>query len=432
MLSYSLVCYDNLIDIVKSEPNRKDKEMNILFLCGHYAFPTAANSICVQNMAEEFQRKGHKVFVLAKGCEYSGEKEVINGVTVWKHYGDAYGKVVVFFNEHRNWFCTVLFAIIQLFRYLYVVWFYPVTSPKDTWRLYQRAQEIIDKEGIDIVVATFMPYEAIKAALNLKERYGNSLKVVTYHLDLLTNPNNKSSLISSVKKRQAEKAIKKEFLIVDRVLLPNTAPKIDNAKIEYVDFPLYIPEASDKGTDSYTFDQQDINIAIAGSLDNSNRNPLYFCKLIGMLPKIHGKTVKLHVWGRLSGVELQGLRNVEHHGMADVAEVPSILRGADFLLNVGNAITYKMIPSKIFQMFAAKKNILFCVRSDKDKSRPYFERYGYVSFIEEYVGNLEGDLKKITAFIDSHYQKTVEVDDSLFISSTPAYICDRIIEKCEK
>lgn len=407
---------------------KKNVEMNILFLCGHYAFPTAANSICVQNMAEEFQRKGHKVFVLAKGCEYSGEKEVINGVTVWKHYGDAFGRVVTFYNKHRNWFWEVLFAIIQLFRYLFIVWFYPVTSPKDTPRIYRRAQEIIDKEGIDIVVATFMPYEAIKATLQLKERYGSSLKVVTYHLDLLTNPNNKSSLVAGVKKRQAEKAIKKEFSIVDRVLLPNTAPKIDNTKIKYVDFPLYIPETDESSADTYSFNQQVINIAIAGSLDSSNRNPLYFCKLIGMLPKIQDKTVKLHVWGRLAGVDLQGLKNVEYHGMAKVTDVPSILRGADFLLNVGNAITYNMIPSKIFQIFAAKKSILFCVRSDKDKSRPYFEKYGYVSFIEEYQGKREMDLNKVTGFINENYKKPIEVDDSLFISSTPAYICERIIE----
>lgn len=402
--------------------------MNILFLCGHYAFPTAANSICVQNMAEEFQRKGHRVFVLAKGCEYSGEREVINGVTVWKHYGDAFGRVVTFYNKHRNWFWKVLFATIQLFRYLFIVWFYPVTSPKDTPRIYRRAQEIIDKEGIDVVVATFMPYEAIKAALQLKERYGSSLKVVTYHLDLLTNPNNKSSLVAGVKKRQAEKAIKKEFSIVDRVLLPNTAPKIDNAKIKYVDFPLYIPDAKEDRIEAYSFDQQDINIAIAGSLDGSNRNPLYFCGLLGKLPKIHGKTVKLHVWGRLSGVALHDLKNIEYHGMAKVTDVPSILRGTDFLLNVGNAITYKMIPSKIFQMFAAKKNILFCVRSDKDKSRPYFEKYGHVSFIEEYQGKLELDLNKVTGFINENYKKPIEVDDSLFICSTPAYICEKIIE----
>lgn len=112
------------------------------------------------------------------------------------------------------------------------------------------------------------------------------------------------------------------------------------------------------------------------------------------MPKIHDKTVKLHVWGKLSGVDFSGLNNVEHHGMANVNEVPSILRNADFLLNVGNGITYKMIPSKIFQMFAAKKNILFCVRSDKDTSLPYFEKYGHVVIIKEYENKIEEDRKK--------------------------------------
>lgn len=95
----------------------------ILFLCGHYAFPTAANSICVQNLAEEFQRDGHQVFVLAKGCEYSGEKEDINGVTVWKYFGDSYSKVVAFFYQRKNLFWKTLFSVIQIIRYLFVVFF---------------------------------------------------------------------------------------------------------------------------------------------------------------------------------------------------------------------------------------------------------------------------------------------------------------------
>ena len=400
----------------------------ILFLCGHYAFPTAANSICVQNLAEEFQRGGHQVFVLAKGCEYCGEKEDINGVTVWKYYGDSYSKVVAFFNQRKNLFWKTLFSLIQIIRYLFVVFFYPVTSPKDTPRIYRRAKELIDKEGIDVVVATFMPYEAIKAVLQLKERYGNKLKVVTYHLDLLTNPNNESSFVAGIKKRQAERAIKKEFSIIDRVLLPYTAPIIESDKIVYVDFPLYIPDAEEKRVSVYRFDSHYINIAIAGSLDSSNRNPMYFCELIERLPKIHDKIVKLHVWGRLSNVDFKGLNNVEHHGMANVNEVPSILRGADFLLNVGNGITYRMIPSKIFQMFAAKRNIIFCVRSDKDKSIPYFEKYGHVVILKEYERKMEEDIKKIIDFIEVNYKKTIIVDDTLFTTSKPEYICEKIIK----
>lgn len=154
--------------------------------------------------------------------------------------------------------------------------FYPVTSPKDTPRIYRRAKKLIDEEGADTVVATFMPYEAIKVALQLKEKYENKLNVVTYHLDLLTNPNNESSFVAGVKKRQAERAIKREFSIVDRVLLPNTAPHDDNSKLVYVDFPLYIPDSEKEIVGTNKFDPNYINIAIAGSLDSSNRNPMYF------------------------------------------------------------------------------------------------------------------------------------------------------------
>lgn len=402
---------------------------NILFICGHYAFPSAANSICVQNLAEEFVNQGHNVYVLAKGCEYFGQEEIINGVTVWKQKGNNYQVLFNYLKRRKGLFWRLLLKVLQLIRYSIIIWFYPVISPMDVPKIHKKARTIVNRFNINTIIATYMSYDNIKVAMKLKGDYGNRIQVVSYHLDLLTNPHNVSKSIHNIKLRIAHKVIEKEFSIVDRILLPNTAPLLNNEKIRYVDFPLYVPDKASYNLNAIdVFDDNYINIAIAGTLDSINRNPLYFCELISSLPIIHGKRVLLHIWGAIKDVKLEGYQNVIHHGMAKVEEVSSILKGCDFLLNIGNRITYDMIPSKIFQMFAAKKPIIFCVGSKNDKSLPYFQKYKYVCMVEEYMNDAVSDRIKIQTFIDTYLNTTIFFEDNLYESSTPIYICNKILE----
>ena len=402
---------------------------NILFICGHYAFPSAANSICVQNLAEEFVRQGHNVFVLARGCEYTGQQETINGVTVWKQSGNNYQNVFSYLKRRKGLLWQLLLKVVQFARYSIVLWYYPVIYPRDIPKVHKKARNIIDNYSINTIVATYMSYDNIKVAMKLKDDYGDRIQVVSYHLDLLTNPHNESKSIHGIKLHLAHKVLNKEFATVDRILLPNSAPLLDHEKIRYVDFPLYVPNnASDNINAIDVFDDNCINIAIAGTLDSINRNPSYFCKLISSLSTIQGKRIILHIWGAIKDVNLGGYQNVIHHGMAKVEEVPAILNGCDFLLNIGNRITYDMVPSKIFQMFAAKKPIIFCIASKNDKSLPYFQKYKYVCMVDEYMNDSETDILKIQTFINTYLNTTIFVEDNLYESSTPIYICKKIIE----
>ena len=87
-----------------------------------------------------------------------------------------------------------------------------------------------------------------------------------------------------------------------------------------------------------------------------------------------------------------------------------------------------MIPSKIFQIFAANKPIIFCISSKKDKSIPYFDLYGHTCFVKEYECNEEADLKLVLSFIKDNYLKHLIIDDQLFEKSTPQYICNEILK----
>ena len=399
----------------------------ILFLCGQYASPSAANSICVKNLAEEVIKLGYEPFVLARGADYKGIYEEINGVKVWKIKGDTFGRVVSYFEQKKSFLLRLLFSILQFIRYSYVLWIYPITSKRDLARMKKWSKRIIEENKINIVTATYGPYETIQAAVYLKKKYKSDLKVVTYHLDLLTNPSNESSIISQFKKHGASRAMREEFAIVDRVLLPMTAPVMNDPKFQYVDFPLYIPSQTDTYSSRNFYPSDCINVAIAGSLDKYNRNPLLFCRIIDKMPEICGKRVVLHIWGNTVGIDFSGYKNVEYHGMASIEEVPILLRQSDFLFNVGNKTSYRMLPSKIFQMFAAKKPVIFLYSSPFDNSIPYFKKYGYTLFIPEFDGDFIENVEKVSSFIKHYYSKSLNISDTLFETSTPSYIARKII-----
>lgn len=404
--------------------------MNILILGGRYANPKYANSICRQNLAEYMAKEGHNVYILANGYEYHGEEEVVNGVWVRRIYGDHFGDLLSKHDQDKGRLSNLKFHIKQIWHYIAALYLYPSASKKDYKQIFINSKEIIERYNIDTLVAMYRPFDCIKAALRLKKKYGNRLKVVTYHLDLMSEHANTISAVVKYKRVRIMKVFYQELETVDKLLLPGSASYIDNEKIEYVDFPLYVTEKYENDSDDNRkfFGDKTINIAIVGSLDSQNRNPKYICDLVEQLSPFDSKEVHLHIWGTVRDFDFSCYQYTTYHGMADVKDVPRILGQSDFLLNVGNKLTATMIPSKIFQMFAAKRPIIFCVSSPQDKSLPYFERYGYTCFVEEYNNQVDKDLDKLSEFIKENYQKVVDVEDSLFEKSTPRYICAKILD----
>ena len=402
----------------------------ILILGGRYANPRYANSICRQNLAECLVKEGHDVYILASGYEYHGEEDELNGVWVRKIYGDHFGEILINHGKEEGLVAKMTFRLKQIWHYIGALYLYPSASNRDYKQIYNNAKDIIDKYNIDTLVAMYRPFDCIKTALKLKRKYRDRLRVVTYHLDLMSEHANTVSLVVKYKRNRIMKVFDDELRTVDKVLLPGSASFIDNEKVEYVDFPLYVTNNAEGDDDNlkHFFSGETINIAIVGSLDSQNRNPKYICDLIEKLAGIEQKQICLHIWGIVRDFDFSPYLHTIYHGMADVKDVPMILRQSDFLLNIGNKLTATMIPSKIFQMFAAKRPVIFCETSPQDKSVPYFKRYGYTCFIQEYENRLDDDLGQLRVFIKEYYQQKVEVDDKIFEKSTPKYICNKILE----
>lgn len=400
----------------------------ILLTCSYFASCHDANGLCSMNLAEEFVKRGDKVFVISLEDITDPIPQNINNVTIYRIKGHRYVRLVNRINKSNNAFLKCFLLLISCIRSLFVFAFYPNVSPWSSYRILKKMIEIDKYNSVDTIVATYKPYSTIWAALFFKKRSESKTKLVTFHFDLMT-VNFKGDIIGFVKTKLCKRALRKELSKVDMILVPESAPKIINAKINYVDFPLYVKDVS-RSQSSFEFSDKFINIAYVGSLSTYNRSPYNAIKTLEKAPKVFGKSIRLHIWGIQEDGKCIDVVNQSHivinHGVVDNNEVASILSKSDFLLNISNDITFQMIPSKIFQYFSIGKPIINFVKSPNDASLPYFIKYGHVLNIEEYNKENNETSGHLKHFIEENLGKKIVVDDSLFIKSTPDYICNLI------
>lgn len=401
--------------------------MKILILCGHYADGRYSNSICVKNLAECFARQGHNVHIIAWGEKDEPLVEV-NGVMVSYVKEPQYPLYVDYYLK-KGGVIGHLYTIYHLVHSLLILPLYPNVSSFTARRVYKQAVNIIENNGIDVVLATYTPYDGIWAGLKLKKKYGNFIKFVSYHLDLMSSPDNEG-VVKRIKIKKGKKAFEKELLFADKIMIPEGSEIAINSKIKEVGFPLFIKETPTAST-NFEYPLDTINLTYIGSLSSSNRNPSLAIRAFELLAKETGKKVTFHIWGVLGDMDCQGIVDksscVEYHGIADNNEVALLLAKSDVLINISNSTTYKMIPSKIFQYFAIGKPIIDFVKKEGDVSVPFFEKYPKALLIREYNQEMNEIVAALKMFIDNLERGVIVSADTLFDNYKPKTICKEIL-----
>lgn len=408
--------------------------MKILIICGLYGRST--NGMLEETFSRELKKHNHDVYVVGMTEVDQFHDVNIDGVHTfgvkvpWFHnFNEKYG-------GKRNTINRFFFQTIRVLRNLLIAPLFPNVNPWRSRKVWNFSKEIIEKEKIDVVIGTFQPYEAIYSAIKLKQHYKEKIKVVSYHLDLLMNPDNNEKSIVAWKKWFAHRAVRRELKYVDGMMLPESAKvlNIQSNKIEYVGFPVYIVEHPVIKTPD-VFMKDNINIVYCGSLNVLNRNPLNALRILNEIGSVKGRKIAIHIWGSISDEELkreiQSIACVKYYGSIGSIMVPALLVRADFLLNISNKITYNMIPSKIFQQLAAHRPILNFVTHPEDFSVRYFEQCGYALRVNEYEDNYEGQRGKVFDYIDNYLNRNIEFDDSLYEINTPEYIV-KTVERITK
>lgn len=392
-----------------------------LIIADDYFSSLSANAVCIRNIVCEL-KKHSKILIIS---EHSQNTIVEDGIEVINLKKAFYSRILLRYAKNRDILSRVIIKVISLIRYFIVFFAYPNVSFLRSRQAYKLAVDSIKKHDIKDVICVYRPFEAIYVALKLKKKYKDKINVVVYHLDLLLEPSNSNSIIRKHKIRKGNDVLIKEFVSLDRVLLPESVRgKYDKYKnVRYVGFPLYIKNYI-LDSNCFIYDKNTLNVCYIGSLDKHNRNLSYFLKTLDILQRMIEKPIMLHIWGKLSDREtvrmLSSSPYISYHGTVENKHTSYLLKNSDFVLNVGNGITSKMLPSKIFQLFALEKPIINIVRAEDDVSLPYFEKYGAAINVFEIRNNIQDDVNALLAFIEN--ANNLVPNSSGFETSTPEYI----------
>ena len=411
--------------------------MRVLLLESRRDVPSAI-TICMDNLADEFKSRGCAVWTISfskSRKKYLGSVEGIHRYNV-KH--DLYKSMLEYKASHSGLLASFIFMTVSLIRHLLFFPIFPNVAPLSSERVYRLANRIVAQNGIDLVVCPYHPYENIYTALKLKKKYGEKLRVVTYHLDLRTVTSNKNGFVRKYVEKRAYTSLVKENQVVDKVLVPHTGraemeslKELNQNKIEYLGFPVFVPSTGHEEQCETPYEKDIINIAYIGTLATDNRPPQYILKLVEKVHLVSGLNVMIHFWG---GFEGSGLAEVlesspvaKYHGKLDKKYVSYMMSQSDFVLNIGNKTTPHMLPSKVFSVFALGKPIISIINNPDDASIPYLKKYGNTIDIKAYENNIDSDVKML---IDK-LSNPVDIDHNTikrkFIDFTPAYICDEIV-----
>ena len=401
----------------------------ILLFASGYKYSGSANGVCARNLVREFIHQGHEVFVIAVPHEKESNMEEIDGAKVWFVKDELQTRILWYLQQHKsNMFMRGFHKIYSLFRALLVAPLYPNAARIRVHNILKLSRKIIQKYGINTVIGTCLPYDGIAAAITLKKEYGDKIKVVTYHFDILSTPNNEIGNIYRFKKQRFAEAFDKELKIVDKVFLPETARDLHQGKknIEFIGLPVYIPERLPKIGSQFVFSQNVYNIVYIGSLDIRNRSVQPAINWLRLLNQESKKKYVLHIWGALADADTQIIieKNkdlVEYHGMLENSKVKAVMSEADLLLNISNLLLYKLLPSKIFTMFSTGKPIVNIVNNMEDCALPYFRKYDNVLSINS----------KCIDIMESNPQHLIgrKVNaDEFFIDYTPSVISNKLLK----
>ena len=397
--------------------------MNILFIGGDGDKPNA-NSVCVNNMAREMMVRGHKVWILSMGDEPGQIPDTY------------YGKLVVRAANNQKLLMRLWMKLVKTIRHLMILPVYPDVAPLRSRKVARKADDLVRKNDISLVVTIFNDYENIYAGLRLKEKYCDKIRVVSYHLDLRTASANPSAWIRKIVFRNTLASLRKENKLVDKMLIPYSGKTdiekidgLDKNKIQYVGFPVFIGEYEFEKCE-LPFEKDAINITYIGTLSSDNRNPSYILPLLEQAANILNRKVIVHFWGTLDGVEatLRNSKNAVYHGMIANRYARYLMDNSDFLLNIGNAISYSMLPSKVFGMFATGKPIINVITHPQDATLPYFERYNYSVDVKEYQ-QTQADAALLAEGITTMLKSPLKDSEGLFDDFKPEKICEIILDE---
>ena len=416
--------------------------MRILILTDKYYPKPLANAVCVQQIAEEFKRRGHYVHILA--FEDSGVEmpEEYHGITVSSVQTDIRLKLFYFSkNNPQKKIGKVSYAVASFLsktkKIIYFPWYplYSIVFPK---RILEKMEEMNKKEKYDLVISTFAPFETALAGLWFKRKH-NECKWCLYILD--TFENQRRTFLPR-KMRNASFWVPRFLNSVDLFLYMKsrqheyTAPLYNKwrKKMFAVDIPMMNLNKKKLPCRAAEKESGCENWVYAGSLGKPHYD---LEKVLSIWSKLPEKPKRiLHFYS--NGPELNGLKKMEKNGFAvkahdyvDQETLMQVYSDAEGLISIK---TSNQISAKIFEYMSYGKKIIHFSGVEDDPDCVYIGKYARGILLRTY----DVSDKTCAEIIDNRLSdeddpiQNDNIDFKAFEMNTPQYTCELIEKKLKE
>ncbi|MBQ8688911.1 MAG: glycosyltransferase [Clostridia bacterium] len=401
----------------------------ILFITESYYDSPSPNGSCVKKVADTLIGGGADVHVLTLKNERAREDAEIDGVKVYRV--NTYLEWRVLFSKRiPHLIGRVLSRATKLLKALLIPR-HPLRAPRVLRLLTKRAEEIAQKENIQVVIGVYRDFETVMAAVRLKEKFGDRIKLIIYTLDAISGGVCSNRLVSE--RMHVKKCREWELKMLSvcdiycaleahRGIYADEIYKPYTEKIRFVDVPNLLKSNFDYGKAP----SGDMNFVFTGMLSETNADPSFF---LGAFAHICASRpeARFNIYGGVSAgvlrlIEKSGLYNerIFFHGRVEAEALDEARRSADILLNFGNE-HFCGIPCKIFEYVSTGKPIVSFYKIDGDASTPYLKRYKKAILIKNEPTAERACAEKILTFFDSVKDITVEREEIYkeYYSNTP-------------
>ncbi len=403
---------------------------NFVFLTNQYLPKPGATGLCVHQLAKNLVAKGKNVYTI---CYEDGNKEKqYDGVNIVKIH------IPSFLNDNQSasnvkrkyQYCMSLFSkLIHLRKY-------PLRSIKLVYNYIKEVEKLILIHGSVTIIASYTPLEAVVAAMKIKKSYPETVKIVYYSTDTLSNEQSDDGILP--KKYRTRLGIsweKKLFKVFDKILIMECHKdhyysdifEEFKGKFSLVNFPLF--EKIENSYPKQRSNSNKINLVYAGTLYQKLRNPCYLNSiLIELSEKFELEAVFLgggDCEEIMEIAEVDSGESIKYLGMQPHNIAKKYISSADILLSIGN-VESPMAPSKIYEYMSTGKPIIHTYTYDKDPCIEPLRKYGNALLLKNTDKN---GVKKVLEFINNRSCIQYEEVEKIFIKSTPLYTVSIILEE---
>ena len=417
------------------------KLKNIAIITNTFHPVSNANSIILENLAENFKEKNMTVTIIVPNT-VRNFSENYKGMTV--HYvvvGTPFKSIKGIINSKNNILyklldlnVQVILRMIDKIHALDEMNFSKLNIARGIKKIYK----IIENEKIDTLISCYPSFVPHLIAKECKIKFLHKINWIAYYLDPF------SSNTYFVKKQLKYEQIEFDTLkYTDKIILTDLMVKDFKGCClkKYLDkcIPVNFPNISDKiGAlkKDITKENDVITCVFIGAIYQSIRNPEFFIDLF----KKTNKNLKVIFVGYIynGGIEwfnrlIENTREkIDFKGPVLKENINNIFSDADILINIGNSISNQM-PSKIFDYISSGKPIVNIYKLKHCPTLKYLNNYPLCLNIFEEDGITDETVEKFEKFCIENKGKRIAFSEieKEYYDCTPKYVAEQFIRSIE-